>query len=374
MRYLVYVFCLFITSNTISSCNKPAQLSQSINNLNEIQTERSILLNLVAGEWAAKSLYAAVELDIATHLSNGPQKIEALSKLACCHEESLYRLLSMLSKIGIFQEQSQNEFSNTKMSELLVKDHPSSLRSLILFYSHEMSQSWNQIVGCIEQGKPAFDLTFGSPVFSYFRTHPIQARSFNEAMKEKSIATIESVLRIFDFSKFESVCDIGGGIGHFLAAILHKYPNMRGILFEQPEVVEAALKTLAHLQNRSNCINGDFFQSIPENCDGYILKSILHDWNDEDALRILKNCYESMPPNSHILIIEPIVSSFNKNKLADIMDVYMMAITGGKERTIQSFSNLLELSGFEIKTTISTDTEFSIIDAVKQKKTGVGKR
>lgn len=325
---------------------------------------REKVLSLVSGEWIAKSMYAVAQLDIAGHLLDGPKSIQQLAKLTGCNEESLYRLLRMLSSEGVFHEESSRFFSNTASSALLAKDHPQSLRNLTIFYSEEMSQSWNRLADCIKEGKPAFDLSFGQPVFGYFRTHPNSAAHFHLAMQEKSKAVVASCLRSFDFSKYTNVYDIGGGMGHFLSACLNTNSHMHGVLYELPDVI-AKVKTSSQLPDRCTLVSGDFFQSIPKGGDAYLLKSILHDWSDQDALRILQKCHEAMGNSSKLLIVEPIMSSSNARDHAKIMDVYMMVITGGRERTALDFNQLLQQAGFALESITPTETEFCILEARK---------
>jgi len=325
---------------------------------------REKLLSLVAGEWITRSIYTAAELDIAGYLMEGPKNVRELAKATETNEEHLYRLLRLLASQGIFQEGENRIFTNTKASEFLAKDHQLSLRSLVLFYKEEMSQSWSQLSDCIKEGKPAFDLKVGKSAFNYFRENPKAAAHFNAAMKEKSKTVIASCIKSYDFSKFESVYDIGGGTGHFLTALLKTYPNMYGTLYELPEVISAAKTSIVNFE-RCTLLSGDFFQKIPEDGDAYLLKSVLHDWTDKAAVKILKKCHEAMKDEARLLIVEPFMNSANQKDAAKIMDVYLMVTTGGRERTLQDFRNLLEQAGFSIVSTTPTDTEFYIMEACK---------
>jgi hypothetical protein len=258
------------------------------------QSPREELLETVAGEWKAKCLYAAVRLDIASHLSKGPKSTQELSHLTGVHEDRLYRLLRLLSSQGIFKEEQDRLFSNTATGAVLAKEHPESLRELILFYSQEMSGSWDGIDVCLKEEKPAFDAVYGKPVFDYFREHPKSAKLFNSAMREKTRAVIAACMNVYDFSASESICDVGGGTGHFLAALLDTYPHLKGSLFEVPKVIDAAQPLLGKFQPRCDLIAGNFFEKFSVNAKSYLLKSVLHDWNDRDALNILKHCHAAM--------------------------------------------------------------------------------
>lgn len=330
------------------------------------EAPRETLLNMIGGEWVAKSIYTAAELDVAGHLLRGPKNVEELAQLTKTDTESLYRLLRLLSSVGVFYEGINRTFTNTPSSELLAKDHPQSLRTLALFYSEEMSQSFERLTDCVKTGKPAFDLAFEQPVFSYLKKHPQAASRFNTAMREKSQSVIASCLKACDFSRFKTVFDIGGGMGHFVAAILRAHPNVHGALYELPEVVSAARSSLETFVPRCTLISGDFFDKVPEQGDVYLLKSVLHDWTNEDALIILKNCHAAMSEKSKLIIIEPMMVASNQKEYAKYMDVFMMAITGGSERTQDEFKILLNQAGFTIESITPTETEFYIIEACKR--------
>ena len=239
------------------------------------------------------------------------------------------------------------------------------MHSLTIFYSQEMSQSWDRLLDCLREGKPGFDLSFGQPVFNYFRDNNQAATRFNAAMREKSRAVIGSCLKSFDFSQYKSVYDIGGGVGHFISALLVSYPEIHGVLYELPEVITTATRFLGGME-RCSLVSGDFFQKVPKYGDAYLLKSVLHDWNDSDALKILEKCHAAMRDDSKLIIIEPIMIAANQKDHAKIMDAYMMVITGGKERTLEDFRNLLLQAGFSIKSVTSTETEFTILEAVRK--------
>jgi len=329
----------------------------------EKSAEREKILSVVAGEWVAHGVYTAAKFDIATHLANGPKSISELARLTGCNEENLYRLMRFLASSDIFYEEKNRVFSNSESSALLAQNHPESLRSLVLFYSGEMSRSFDQLANCVKEGKTAFELTYQEPLSNYFKGHPTSANQFNEAMKDKSQMVISSCLNVYDFGKFTKVYDIGGGVGQFLSAILNKHPSTRGLLFEVPAVVKAAEPNLKTFGQRCGLIAGDFFKGVPSDGEAYLLKSVIHDWSDADALKILNQCHQAMPSKGTLVLVEPIISE--DNAYAKSMDVYMMAITGGKERTRKDFETLLKKGGFKIESISQTDTEFAIIEAKK---------
>jgi len=331
------------------------------------ETNRERLLLLLSGEWVSRGLYVATKLEIADHLQTHPKSIEDLAHATQSNPEALYRLLHMLAGFGIFEEVSPRVFSNTDTSCLLVKSNPDTLHALTLWYGEDIHKSWEELLPSIQTGTPAFELTFKQPVFSYLKENPPRALLFQEAMKEKSMAVIKSALSTYDFTKFKSVYDIGGGYGQFMRALMQSHPDLHGVLFDLPEVIETIRERTPQLEN-NHCklVSGDFFESIPEGGDIYLLKSVLHDWDDEKSEKILKNCHQAMGPNSHLLIVEVVLQPKEHSIYANCMDVLMLAITGGKERSLASFKRMLENSGFVLEQVYPTATEFSILKARKK--------
>lgn len=329
----------------------------------EKSVERQKVLSLVAGEWIAHGVYTAAKFDIASHLLDGPKSIEELAVLTGCNEDNLYRLMRFLASVDLFREEVNRHFANTETSALLAQNHPESLHSLVLFYSGETSRSFDQLSTCVKEGKAAFDITYQQPVFAYFKDHPNAGKRFNDAMKEKSQIITTSCMAAYDFGKFSKIYDIGGGTGHFLTALLKKNTSMRGLLFDVPAVIKEAQPNLKSFGERCGVIAGDFFKNIPNDGEAYLLKSVIHDWNDADALKILNKCHDAMSSRATLVLIEPIIS--NVNPYSKCMDVYMMAITGNKERTKTDFEALLKKAGFRVESVTQTDTEFAIIEAKK---------
>lgn len=352
---------LFLYSSTVQA----APLETIAPQANQ-EASREKLLLLFSGEWVSRALYVATKLEIADHLKTEPKSVEALAKLTNTHPESLYRLLHMLASFQIFEEVSPHVFANTAVSSLLAKSHPDTLHALSLFYGEDIHKSWDELLPSVQTGTPAFQLAFKQPVFSYFKEHPLRAALFQESMKEKSMAVIKSTLSTYDFSQCKSVYDIGGGYGQFMQALLQKYPHLRGTIFELPEVVHTARQRNPQLEN-TNCtmIAGDFFTFMPRGGDAYLLKSVLHDWDDEKCEKILKNCHQAMDVNSRLLIVEVVLQPKDLSLYANCMDILMMAITGGKERSLSSFKQMLENTGFVLENVYPTATEFSILEAKK---------
>jgi len=348
-------------------CNGNIAAQESVIQKTPQEAARQKLLSLFAGEWVSRGLYVATKLEIADHLHSGPKSVSELANLSQSNPESLHRLLQMLASFGIFEEISSDVFVNTDTSNLLVKTNQDTLHALSLFYGEDINKSWSELFSAIQTGIPAFELSFKQPVFSYFRGNPERAALFQDAMKEKSKAVIKSALSNYDFGQFNSICDVGGGYGQFMQAILQKHPSVSGTVFELPEVIEKIKQQNQELEgDRCQLVAGDFFISIPEGKDAYLLKSVIHDWEDLKAEAILKKCHQAMHSDSCLFLIEVVLQPGDKQSYAHCMDFLMLAITGGKERSLSSMTQLLEASGFVLESIYPTATEFSILKLRKK--------
>ena len=325
---------------------------------------RQQLLQILAGEWVARAVYTAAKLQVADQLQAGPCTLEQLSTALQVHPESLGRLLRALEAFGVFQEVAPRTFAQTAASALLSSSHPQSLRALTEFYGEEMHKAWDALVPCIQTGTPAFQIAYSQPVFAFFKASPDHTARFQAAMQQKSRWVAQAALQAYPFC-FGSICDIGGGQGQFLQALLAKNPGTQGTLFELPEVIERARQQVAPLQSSCSLVAGDFFQGVPPGADAYLLKSVIHDWEDDQAVCILRNCLEAMKPESKLLLIEVVLQPGPERLYAHCMDLLMLAITGGRERSLQDFQRLFERSGLRLTQVYPTATEFSILEAVK---------
>lgn len=328
---------------------------------------REQLLQLLSGEWVSRALYVVTKLEIADHLQEGPKSIEEIAKLVQSNPESLYRIMHMLAGFGIFQEKSDRVFTNSESSELLAKSNPNSLQALSIFYGEDIHASWDQLLNSVRTGTPAFQLAFQQPVFGYFKENPDRAAQFQEAMREKSRSVIQSALSVYDFGQFGSIYDIGGGYGQFMSAILSKHPHVNGMVFDVSEVIDVIPQRNATLVNQKcQLCAGDFFASIPKGGEAYILKSVLHDWNDERGEQILRKCHDAMEADSRLLVVEVVLLPNDQSIYANCMDVLMLAVTGGKERTLTDFEQMFDKAGFILDRVYPTSTEFCIIEVRKK--------
>lgn len=334
----------------------------TLTQLFSMETPREKLLLLFSGEWVARGLYVATKLEVADHLTGGPKSVAELALVTKANPEALERLLHMLSGFGIFEETSPGVFGNSEASLLLTKSSPDSLHALSLWYGEDIHKSWEEFLQTVQTNKPSFELVYHQPPFKYLKENPARAAIFQEAMKEKSKAVIQSALEAYDFSAFNSIYDIGGGYGQFMHALTNRYPKLQGVLFELPAVVEVVKKQTPNFQLEA----GDFFETIPSGGNAYILKSVLHDWDDAKAEKILQVCHTAMAPGSKLLIVEVVLQPKDQSLYANCMDLLMLAVTGGKERSLDAFKQMLDRSGFTLENIYPTATEFSILEARKK--------
>jgi SAM-dependent methyltransferase len=217
----------------------------------------------------------------------------------------------------------------------------------------------------VKTGETAFAHANGAEVFPYYAAHPESAEPFNRAMTEMSAAVAEAVVRAYDFSGFERIIDVGGGHGHLLASVLGANPNARGTVFDQPAVVAGARDAVTRLGGRLEAVGGDFFAAVPAGGDAYLLKHIIHDWDEERALTILRNVRAAMKPDGRLLLVEWVVPEGDEPSMAKLGDVHMMVMTGGQERTAEEYARLFERAGFRLTRVIETESQMAVIEGVR---------
>jgi hypothetical protein len=330
-------------------------------------THREKLLLLIAGEWISRAIYVATKLHIADYLEEGPKSIQELVTLSQSHPESLTRILRTLTGFGVFEERTPGVFANSKTSSLLSQSNADTLYATSIYYGEDVHKSWDELFNSLKTGIPAFELVFKQPVFNYFKDNPSRGTIFHEAMKAKSLAVSKSALTSYNFGQFHSICDIGGGYGHFVKVLLNSYPHLNGIVFDLPEVINEVRKNNHFLDEaRSQLCAGDFFVSVPPGIDAYLLKSVLHDWDNAKAEQILRICHQAMRSDSRLLIVEIVLLPKDQSVYANCMDLMMLTLCGGEERTLNSFEHLLDHSGFILEKVYPTSTEFSILEVIKK--------
>ena len=323
---------------------------------------------MITGYWVSQAIYAAAKFEIAEHLNDGPKTVGELAHATNTNPDALYRLLRALASVGIFAESESRRFSQTCLSEPLRGDVSGSKRALALMSGDEQFRAWAEIDYSVRTGKTAFEKVFGKPVFDYLGDHPDKARIFDSAMVGIHGRESSAILSSYDFSAIQVVADIGGGNGSQISEILTKHSKMKGVLFDLPHVIERAKERIhaSGLSGRCKLVTGSFFDSVPEGADAYILRHIIHDWDEEKCLSILRNCHRSMPPASRLLVIESVIPPGNKPFHGKFLDLVMLLIPGGMERTENKYRSLLERAGFELTRIVPTGTEISIVEGKKQ--------
>ncbi len=334
--------------------------------LKDVPSPQAALMQMAQGFWAAKALQAAAQLEIADLLEEKPKTAQELSKASGVDSNSLYRLLRALASRGIFKEISNDRFENTPLSEAIRTNVPGSVRDYAIFAPHDGNVwAWTKFMDVVRTGKSSFTDVNGCGYWEYFQKHPEISERYNKAMTAKTSQVISALLKSYDFSQFKSLIDVGGGLGTILVSILNSNPQMRGCLYDQSSVIHAA-KSFLEAQgviNLCKLISGDFFESVPEGYDAYLMKNVLHDWEDKQALTILKNCHASIPKHGKLLILEAVLGKDNTCHPGKWMDLHMMVAEGGRERTEQEFRNLLQASDFELKKVIALPAAVAVIEA-----------
>jgi O-methyltransferase domain/Dimerisation domain len=326
------------------------------------------LLQLAFAPLAAQALYVAAKLGVADHLTEKPLPIHELAARTKTHERALYRILRSLAGVGIFAETDPKVFALTPYAELLRSEVPHSLRNGVIFMGEEWhGRVWNNMLYSVQTGKPAWGHVHGAEVFDYFAANPEQAEVFNRAMTDNSIGIAPLIAEAYDFSGFATLADIAGGHGYLLAQVLKAFPNVNGILFDMPSVISGAggLLEKEGVAARVETVAGDFFASVPRGADAYMMKHIIHDWDDERAIKILSNIAAAMPDDGKVLIIETVVPAGNEPHYSKLLDLEMLASPGGVERTAEEYGELLSAAGLRLTRIIATPSPYSIVEAVK---------
>ncbi|MBV9210982.1 MAG: methyltransferase [Acidobacteria bacterium] len=325
-----------------------------------------MLRELLCGFWVSQSIYVVAKLGIADLLAGGAQTCASLAERARVDAGALYRVMRTLAGYGLFEEREPQCFALTSLGRLLQTDAPMSLRSLAIWNGEMSYKAWGEASHAVETGQPTTERVLGMRLFEYLWQKPEVGQIFNDAMSGLATQVAQAVASAYDFSGTGCVVDVGGGQGTLLASILRAYPETRGILFDGEAVVEGANRRLEAmgLAERCEVVGGDFFERVPEGGDIYLLSSVLHDWDDERGLQILRNCRRAMRRNSKLLVIECVIPHSSEPCFSKLLDLQMLVVTGGRERTEEQFQTLLSAAGFELTNIIPAATPERIIEAV----------
>lgn len=327
-----------------------------------------LIMNLSLSYLVSRSLHVVAELGIADLLRDGPKTIETLASQLGAHPQSLFRLLRTLAAHGIFAEDAYGRFTLTPAAALLQQGV---MRDGVLLCGEVTGDgSWWNAVGALRHsvmtGQPAFEHQQGQRFFDYVHDHPECGTWFGRGMANFATAENPVIAEAYDFSRFKQLMDIGGGQGGMLAEILARYPTVRGTLFDLPHVIQdpAGLQKNP-LAGRWRTVEGDFFHSVPTGGDAYLLKRILHDWSDEQCVRILRSCAKVMSPTTMLLVIEAVVPPGNQPHPAKVMDMLMMVFGEGRERSEQEFTELFHQAGLKLRTIIPTRSTLTVLEVIR---------
>lgn len=332
-----------------------------------LPAEREALFRMISGYQLAQLVHVAAVLRIADLLTLGPASVDDLATQTGANADRLYRVLRALAAVGVFDELEGRRFALNSMSEHLRADHPESLRPMSIFLGGVSYRTWGELLYGVMSGETPAAKVLGMPGFAYLRSDSDAGEAFDATMAGITRGHTASIVEGYDFSRALTVVDVGGGRGVLLAAILKANPHLHGILFDQPNVVAAAPRTFeeAGVSERCELVGGDFFRAVPPGGDIYILRSIIHDWDDMPATTILANCERAMAEDGKVLVIESVIDAGEQSVATKFLDVQMLVMTGGRERTVEEFEELLAASGLELGRVIPIGADGRIVEAVR---------
>jgi SAM-dependent methyltransferase len=325
------------------------------------------LRRLVLGYRVSQAIYVAAELGIADLLASGPRTADDLASAAGAHAPALYRVLRLLASEGVFAETEDGRFELTPMAAALQREAPGPVRALALQVAQDaVWRSWGSLLQAVRTGQTAFEHVHGLDFFEYYRQHPQERIVFDQLMAALTAPAVRAVAAAYDFSRVGTVVDVGGGRGALAIGLLEAHAHLRGIVFDQPAVVADAREAIAAsgLADRCEAVGGDFFESVPRGGDAYLLKFVLHDWDDERSVSILRSCRRAMPPTGRLLVVELLVPRGIAPSFAKSQDVNMLVNLGGHERTEAEYRALFAAAGFDLTRTTSAQGELHIIEGV----------
>ncbi|GIE88970.1 hydroxyneurosporene-O-methyltransferase [Actinoplanes regularis] len=322
------------------------------------------LLRMAEGLGAARLLQLAVEFSVADLLAEGPRGADDLAETIGAHPQALYRLLRALAGIGVCTEVTPGRFALTEMGKRLDADHPQSLYWWVRFQTM-LNPVYDASGQCVRDQKPVFSAVYGEPIFEHLASNAEHGEIFNAAMAEHSRVMGTVLATGYDFSGVRRIVDVGGGDGTLLTVLLERYPEAEGVVFDLPEVVEVARKRIgaAGLSERCDVVGGDFLREVPAGADLYVLKGVLHNWSDADAAVLLRNCRAAMGPGSRLLLIEAVVPPGDEFHPSKVLDVAMMIVYGGRERTLTEHTELLVEAGLRFDRMVDAAAPLSVIEA-----------
>jgi SAM-dependent methyltransferase len=324
------------------------------------------LFEMATAYWLSQAIYVAAKLGIADLLRNGPQSCVALATSTGSDAPSLFRLMRALSSVGIFAHLGRGHFALSRLAERLQTGVHGSLRAMVITIGEIHYQACGSLLHSVQTGSPAFNTVFGASLFDYLQQNTDAADAFNQGMANVSSLLAYAVLMAYDFAGISSIVDVGGGQGKLLEKILQFNPDITGTVFDTASTIEGAQQGFGGDLRKRRCsyVVGDFFTSVPQGADAYLLCGVIHDWDDRRALRILRNCRRAMTEKGRLLIVDMVVPDTDATSFSKLLDLNMLAMTGGRERTQAEFRALLDAADYKLTRIIPTMAPQSIIEAV----------
>lgn len=332
-------------------------------------SEATRVVEQILGFVQTKALYVAAELGVADHLVNGPRTVDELASSTGADGATLYRFLRALASVGIFSEIAPRQFALNEAADTLRSDGPISLRDLAIYYGRWSYRGWNQVMHSVRTGQAGFAREFGADVWDYHAANPEAASTFNRAMQGGAIARALA-LRGYAWGGDETVIDLGGGNGALLIDLLQHHTGLSGVVADLPHVAAAAEARIAEagLTDRCSARAADLLREVPAGGDVYTLVIVLHDWDDEHAVRILQNCRRAMEPEAKLLVIEMVLADGGHHDVGKLIDLAMLVENGGRERSASEWRALLEAGGFVLGRILPGDP-WSVIEALPDSRT-----
>ena len=329
----------------------------------------AVMLNLTIGHWVARLIYIAAKLKLADLLKGGPQTADQLAKATNVQALALYRVLRALASVGVFAETKGGRFKLTPLAATLQTGVPGSMRGWALMINEKYTcDAWQELLYGVQTGENAFRKAHGVPVFEYLEKHPADLADFGESMTSLSGAENPTIAAAYKFSGIRTLVDVGGGHGSLLATILKANPKLKGVLFDQASVIARAQKdqhvTAKGIAKRCKLEAGSFFEAVPAGGDAYIMKYILHDWNDEQCVKILENCRAAMNSKGRVLVVDNVIPPGNDPNWGKLLDIQMLII-GGRERTKKEFATMFAKAGLKMTRVVPTKCPLSIVEGVR---------
>lgn len=322
------------------------------------------LMQMILAQFVSRLIHLTATLKVADYLAQEPKTAEELAPLTSTHAPSLYRVLRTLSSLGFFTEDEAHRFSLKPLGETLKSGTPTHSAAMILA-GELVSRSLDHFLYCVQTGKTGVQKAFGMPAFDWLAAHPAEASLFNDTMVGFHGMEPPAVAAAYDFSGFQTIADVGGSTGNMLTTILRQHAGPRGILFDMPHVVRDAPAFIQQrgLADRIRIESGSFFETVPAGADAYILSHIIHDWTEEQCLTILGNCRRAMNAHARLLLVEMVLPGGNTPHPGKMLDMVMLTMTGGQERTPAEYGTLLGKAGFRMTRVVPTASPVSVVEA-----------